>query len=320
MPRPYILNELTWKTVQATRYEVAVLPWGATEAHNLHLPYATDNIETERIAAEAARLAWERQARVVVLPVVPFGVNTLQLRVPRCLNLNPSTQALVLRDLATALAGQGVPKLVILNGHGGNDFRQMVRELQPSVSLFLCTVNWYQVVDPKAFFSELGDHAGELETSVMLHVAPELVRPLSEAGPGRARRFTITALREGWAWAPRRWRQVTEDTGVGNPAAAGSGPCGSTTPCEMRPGREERHTAALRPIAPRRTVSRTAACWMPCATTAPAMPAGTTWGRCSTSPTSSSRDGAVAASSARNWPNGCPTTAMASCARSWRYR
>jgi len=126
----------------------------------------------------------------------------------------------VLRDLATALAGQGVPKLVILNGHGGNDFRQMIRELQPAVSLFLCTVNWYQVVDQKQFFSDLGDHAGELETSVMLHVAPELVRPLSEAGPGRARRFTIAALKQGWAWAPRRWRQVTDDTGVGNPAAA----------------------------------------------------------------------------------------------------
>src|SRR6185295_14413086 len=137
-PRPYLLNELTWKTVRDARYEVAVLPWGATEAHNFHLPYTTDNIETERIAA-----------------------------------------------LATALAGQGVPKLVILNGHGGNDFRQMIRELQPAVSLFLCTVNWYQVVDPKAFFADLGDHAGELETSVMLHVAPELVRPLSEAGPGR---------------------------------------------------------------------------------------------------------------------------------------
>src|SRR5437762_3351465 len=295
-PRPYILNELTWKTVRDARYEVAVLPWGATEAHNFHLPYTTDNIETERIAALAAGRAWERGARVVVLPVVPFGVNTLQLDIPLCLNLNPSTQALVLRDLATALAGQGVPKLVILNGHGGNDFRQMVRELQPAVSLFLCTVNWYQVVDPKAFFSELGDHAGELETSVMLHVAPELVRPLSEAGPGRARGFTLTALREGWAWGRRRGRRVTEDRGVGTRAAA------------------------LRPIAPRRTVSRTAACWMPCATTAPAMPAGTTWGRCSTSPTSSSRDGAVAASSARNWPNGCPTTAMASCARSWRYR
>jgi creatinine amidohydrolase len=218
--RPYLLNELTWKTVRDARYEVAVLPWGATEAHNLHLPYTTDNLETEWIAALAAGHAWERGARVVVLPVVPFGVNTGQLDIPLCLNLNPSTQALVLRDLATALAGQGVPKLVILNGHGGNDFRQMIRELQPAVSLFLCTVNWYQVVDPKPFFADLGDHAGELETSVMLHVAPELVRPLSEAGPGRARRFTIAGLKEGWAWAPRRWRQVTDDTGVGNPAAA----------------------------------------------------------------------------------------------------
>lgn len=218
--RPYILNELTWKTVRDTRYEVAVLPWGATEAHNLHLPYATDNIETEAIAALAAGRAWERGARVVVLPAVPFGVNTGQIDIPLCVNLNPSTQALLLRDVAMALAGQGVPKLVVLNGHGGNDFRQMIRELVPQVALFLCTVSWYQVADARQFFSDLGDHAGELETSVMQHVAPELVRPLAEAGPGQARRFKIAALREGWAWAPRQWRQVTDDTGVGNPAAA----------------------------------------------------------------------------------------------------
>src|SRR5207247_9062538 len=65
-----------------------------------------------------------------------------------------------------------------------------------------------------------GDRAGEPGASVRVHGAPELVRPLSGAGAGRTRRFTSTALREGWAWAPRRWRQVTEDTGVGNPAAA----------------------------------------------------------------------------------------------------
>jgi creatinine amidohydrolase len=219
-PRPYILNELTWKTVRDARYEVAVLPWGATEAHNYHLPYSTDNVQAERLAALAAGRAWERGARVVVLPLLPFGVNTGQLDIPLCVNLNPSTQALILRDVATALAGQGIPKLVILNGHGGNDFRQMIRELQPAVSLFLCTVNWYRVVDQQQFFSDLGDHAGELETSVMLHLAPELVRPLAEAGPGRARRFKIAGLREGWAWAPRQWRQVTDDTGSGNPAAA----------------------------------------------------------------------------------------------------
>ena len=219
-PRPYILNDLTWKTVRDARYEVAVLPWGATEAHNFHLPYSTDNIETERIAALAAAHAWEQGARVVVLPALPFGVNTGQVDLPLCINMNPSTQALVLRDVATSLAAQGIPKLVILNGHGGNDFRQMIRELQPQLSLFICTVNWYQVVDPKPFFSDLGDHAGELETSVMLHLAPELVGALSEAGPGKARRFRVTGLREGWAWAPRHWREVTDDTGVGDPAGA----------------------------------------------------------------------------------------------------
>jgi creatinine amidohydrolase len=172
------------------------------------------------MAAEAARLAWQRGARVIVLPSVPFGVQTGQRDIPFCLNLNPSTQLALLRDLAGTLAGHRVRKLAILNGHGGNDFRWMIRELQPALGVFLCTVNWYDCVDPRPYFAEPGDHAGELETSVMLHVAPELVRPLAEAGAGTARRFKLTALREGWAWAPRRWTQATDDTGVGNPAAA----------------------------------------------------------------------------------------------------
>jgi len=215
-----MLNELTWKTVRDSRYEVAVLPWGATEAHNFHLPYSTDNIETEEVAARAAEGAWKAGAKLVVLPIVPFGVNTGQLDIPLCINMNPSTQALVLRDVASSLAGQGIKKLVILNGHGGNDFRQMIRELQPQVSLFLCVVNWYKILDLKSYFSDVGDHAGEMETSVMQYVAPERVLPLSEAGSGKAKAFKIAAFREGWAWAPRQWTQVTDDTGVGNPAAS----------------------------------------------------------------------------------------------------
>lgn len=218
--RPYILAETTWKTVREMAYDVAVLPWGATEAHNYHLPYGTDNFECEHIAAEAARLAWDAGARVVVLPILPFGVQTGQLDIPFCLNLYPSTQAAVLGDLARSLDGQGVRKLVILNGHGGNDFRSMIRELQPHVKVFLCVASWYQVVDAADYFEDLGDHAGEMETSIMLHIAPALVRPLSEAGEGKERRFRIAALREGWAWAPRQWTQVSADTGVGDPGAA----------------------------------------------------------------------------------------------------
>jgi creatinine amidohydrolase len=217
---PWVLSETTWKSVRDAYYEVAILPWGATEAHNFHLPYGTDTIATDRVAREAARLAWQAAARVVVLPPVPFGVNTSQLDIPLCLNLNPSTQAAVLRDIVDSVERAGVGKLVILNGHGGNDFRQIIRELQPDTDLFLCTLNWYASIDASAHFTDPGDHAGELETSVMQHLAPELVAPLSDAGDGNARRFRIRALREGWAWAPRQWTQVTADTGVGNPRAA----------------------------------------------------------------------------------------------------
>ncbi|UCC71691.1 MAG: creatininase family protein [Gemmatimonadota bacterium] len=218
--RPYVLAETTWKVVRQTDYAVAILPWGASEAHDYHLPYGTDNIESERIAIEAARIAWDEGAKVIVLPTVPFGVNTQQLDIRLTLNLNPSTQARVLEDLVRSLDSHGIHKLVILNGHGGNDFRQMIRELQVDVGLFLCTANWYEVAPTEELFDLPGDHAGEMETSLMLHLAPDWVLPLCEAGKGVARSFRIRALRERWAWAPRRWTQITCDTGVGDPTRA----------------------------------------------------------------------------------------------------
>lgn len=219
-PRPWLLAETTWPAVRASPPDVVVLPWGATEAHNLHLPYGTDVFETTAIAAEAGRLAWERNAGIMILPTLPFGVQTGQLDLPLCMNVDPSTQAALLEDLARSLDGQGIPKLVILNGHGGNDFKAMVRELQPRLDLFICLIDWYRCVDPAPFFEEPGDHGGEMETSLMMHVADDLVRPLEEAGPGAARSWSVEGLREGWAWAPRKWTRLTEDTGVGDPAGA----------------------------------------------------------------------------------------------------
>jgi len=220
MTRPYVLSETTWKTVDATPYGVAILPWGATEAHNYHLPYATDNIQAEQIAIRAAERAWTAGARVVVLPTVPFGVNTTQLDIKLCLNMNPSTQVALLGDLVSALDGQGIHKLLILNGHGGNDFRQIIRELQPKTRVFLSMINWWSCVDAKQFVENAGDHAGEAETAAMMHLAPDLVRPLEEAGSGHARASRLTGVRQGWAWAPRRWTHVTADTGIGDPSKA----------------------------------------------------------------------------------------------------
>lgn len=220
MPRPFVLAETTWKTVREVEYQVAVLPWGATEAHNLHLPYGTDSTESEAIAIASAALAWEAGARCIVLPTVPFGANAQQLDIPLTLNLNPSTQAFLLADLVESLEAQGLPKLMILNGHGGNEFRPIIRELQAKTDVFLCLVDWYKVLENGDFFQNPGDHGGEMETSLMLHLASERVLPLSEAGEGKARSWALKGMKQGWAWAPRNWIQVTADTGVGDPAGA----------------------------------------------------------------------------------------------------
>jgi len=219
--RPYILAETTWKTIKDAPLELAVLPWGALEAHNLHMPFNTDNIETERIAAEAAGIAYKKGAKLIVLPVIPFGVNTGQLDIRVNINMNPSTQFAILKDVTDVLNRHGIYKLLILNGHGGNDFKQMIRELGTLYpDMFICTCNWFQSVDNSEFFEKGGGHADEMETSLMLYLAPEFVLPLKEAGKGKAKKFKVKALNEKWAWAERKWSKVTADTGIGDPSLA----------------------------------------------------------------------------------------------------
>jgi len=220
--RPYILDETNWMHLENQRYDLAILPWGATEPHNYHLPYGTDSVETSRIAEKSAAMAWDRGAKVMVLPTIPLGVQNLgQIELPFCLHTRPSTQLMILEDILNALDIQGMNKFVLLNGHGGNEFKAMIRELQPQFpDIFLCLVEWFTILDPSTYFEEEGEHAGEMETSIMLHYFPKLVRPLDEAGDGKTRSFALEGLENGTAWAPRRWDEVSEDTGVGNPKGA----------------------------------------------------------------------------------------------------
>ena len=219
--KPYILSENNWKNINKSSYELAILPWGATEAHNYHLPYATDNIQSDYISIESARKAWDKGAKVVVLPCVPFGVNTGQIDIKLCINMNQSTQLALLKDVTDSLCRQGILKLVIINSHGGNNFRQIIREVQfYNPKILITVIDWYKAIDNNKYFEEPGDHAGEMETSNMFVIAPELVAPLNEAGEGKEKKFKITGLREGWVWTERKWNKISEDTGVGNPKKA----------------------------------------------------------------------------------------------------
>ena len=169
----------------------------------------------------AAEKAWGQGCRVVVLPAIPFGVNTSQLDIFMTINMNPSTQYRILEDILVSLSNHNISKFVVFNGHGGNDFKTIIRELQPKYpEIFIAQLNWFEVVPLARFFDEEGDHANEMETSVMMNVVPQLVLPLTEAGPGKSRKARFAARKEGWVWFPRAWTKVTDDTGIGNPARA----------------------------------------------------------------------------------------------------
>ena len=196
--RPYILAESNWKAIKETKIEMAILPWGATEAHNYHLPYATDNIESDLLAAESAKLAWEKGAKVIVLPTIPFGVNTGQSDIYLDINMNPSTQFAILNDIIEVLNRQGIYKLMIFNSHGGNDFKPIIRELGLKFpKMFICTSNWYQALDRNKYFENSGDHAEEMETSLMLYFKPELVLPIEKWGVGKEKMNKIINDTEG---------------------------------------------------------------------------------------------------------------------------
>ncbi|CAN5722092.1 creatininase family protein [soil metagenome] len=220
--QPWLLSELNYEAVRsAPPIEVAVLPLGATEPHNLHLPYGTDTFQVEVIGRLACARAHERGARVALLPALPYGTETNLKHFPMAMNLNPTTVAAILNDLIASLADSGVRKCVLLNGHGGNDLKWYLRQVYGStlVHLFLC--NWYKVANDHhgALFQDAGDHAGELETSMGLAHFPELVK-LDQADPGAVVPSRFEAVNQGWVEITRPWHLLTTNTGVGDPRPA----------------------------------------------------------------------------------------------------
>lgn len=219
MNREIDLSVSAYGVTRPHDYDVCILPWGATEPHNLHLPYLTDAILAHDVAVDAAQLALDDYGiHTMVLPPVAMGAqNPGQRDLKFCIHYHYDTQRAVLTDTVASLYHQGFRKLLIVNGHGGNSFKSMIRDLAVDYpDFFILTSDWFAVLPAREWFDNPGDHADELETSVMMHYHPELV-DLSEAGSGSAHPFALKSLREKTAWMPRHWTRVTDDTGIGNP-------------------------------------------------------------------------------------------------------
>lgn len=209
--------------VKGIKYDLVILPWGATEPHNLHLPYLTDCMIPHAISVDAAKLAMERSGvKCMVMPPVGFGAqNPGQRELPFCIHTRYSTQQAILEDVVASLYAQGMRKLIIMNGHGGNNFKGMIRDLSFQYPDFtIISAEWFNIISPKKYFeADTDDHAGESETSVMMYYYPGSVN-MEDAGDGESKPFAIESLNEKTAWAPRHWDKATVDTGVGNPKKA----------------------------------------------------------------------------------------------------
>ncbi len=203
-----------------------MVPLGATEPHNLHLPYSIDTREGDTVGEKICEAAHQRGANVVLLPSIPYGTDTNQMAFPMAMNLNPSTLAAVVTDLVDSLVRHNIRKIVLLNSHGGNDLKPVLRELygRTPAHLFLC--NWYTVFSDvyRQMFENRDDHAGEMETSFALAFFPDLVARRPDGGltadEGRIAETRFDAINRGWISITRPWHLLTTNAGAGNPHSA----------------------------------------------------------------------------------------------------
>jgi creatinine amidohydrolase len=224
--RPWILSEVNYGYLREHPYEVAVLPLGATEPHNLHLPYGTDVYEGTTVGEKICEAAHQRGAKVVLLPTIPYGTETNLARFPLAMNVNPTTLFRLITDLVQSLANSGIKKVLLLNSHGGNDMKPLLRELYGTTAAHVFLCNWFQVCADQydQIFEHRDDHAGEMETSFILAYYPHLVARREDgslhADDGRTAKTRFEAMNRGWVGLTRPWHLLTTNSGSGYPHAA----------------------------------------------------------------------------------------------------
>ncbi len=215
------LTETNMRRLRERPPGVAVLPTSAIEAHNRHLPEGQDFLQTRYVARRCCEMAHGAGAPVICLPGLPYGVDCNLAAYPLSLHVSQATLDAMLREIILSLEHFGIRKTVLLNGHGGNVFTPMVRQLQSDrpVHVFVC--DWWTVGSDRydEIFDRPDDHAGEMETSVALALCPELVE-FEHAGDGRPRPFRFEALRKGWVRTSRDFGKLNDHCAVGDPSQA----------------------------------------------------------------------------------------------------
>lgn len=177
-----VWNELSWPRIRecAQRGFPVVVPIGVIEQHGHHLPLDTDAFIAQEIAREAAR----RDPEILVGPTVPFGFTPSNKNFPGSISLTAATWTALIREVVRSVARHGFTRIALFNGHGGQVAlsRATVSVLQDEEGIRVAALNWFGLVnedmarlfpDEKMPGGRVG-HAGAVETSLNLHLRPEL--------------------------------------------------------------------------------------------------------------------------------------------------
>ncbi|MBP6395966.1 MAG: creatininase family protein [Giesbergeria sp.] len=211
---------------------VAVLPVAATEQHGPHLPLSVDAVLLQGVM-DAALPLLPAALPVLVLPPQNIGLSPEHSAFAGTLTLSPTTLIALWTQLGACVARAGIKKLLLLNGHGGqvSVMDIVARELRSQQQLLVYSASWFSLPLPddvagqfSADEHRFGIHAGDIETSMMLHLAPQTVqmqhaRNFRSTSQDRAARYAILgngkSAKLGW-----QMQDYHPAGAVGNAAAA----------------------------------------------------------------------------------------------------
>lgn len=176
---PGLLEEMTVEEVRRFDPEVVVLPLGSTEPHGPHLPYGTDTWQVTRSARLAVERANAEGGRVLLYPTLPITNNVNFRKHPFALRIGVRTLMSVIVDVVTQCKEDGIRKVVLVNGHGGNGdtIAAVLREIAGMDEMpFVCLAAPRPAPGFRSPIVHPSSHGGESETSRMMWIRPDLVR------------------------------------------------------------------------------------------------------------------------------------------------
>jgi creatinine amidohydrolase len=225
-----LLKNLTWPEAKSLDFSrlIVLFPTGSFEQHGPHLPFTTDS---DIAAAIAERIEQRMSDRVLLLPTLWPGHSTHHMHFPGTLNVTQMVYIQLVTELGKSIASMGAKKVFILNGHGGNNtpLQAALRELKSAVpeTRFVFASYWTLAANTLRGVreSELGGmgHACEMETSVMLHLHPERVKPERAVrdGPTHTDPYRKADMQYGRpVFFVNEFHEVTESGVMGHPDLA----------------------------------------------------------------------------------------------------